>query len=192
MRKILLLMSVFFLVGFAEPITDPLAKPYVVVAQWNDGTTKIRDWGGSQRHIEIMAETAHSRDELAHTAMAAAKDVYKPGLYDVVMVHLIPAAALSQKGYDLATVSYAPDGRGYTGKEAWVWDASVATLMPSPKDISVAVELYKIKREFTDADGNLNDKSENALVRKVAKNLKIPVKQVRLPSFFLEPYAVNF
>lgn len=91
--------------GPEPPVAQAVAYDVVRVDDISfPGRTRLQAW--------IVAPTADTRDELAHTAMKAAIDLYErqiPRLSAVVLLD-------KPDGQALATADYANDGKGIDGK----------------------------------------------------------------------------
>lgn len=148
-------------------------------------------------HIVLIEEDKHgnivprkdssslTRHQLAATVMAAALYYAEAKNADVVGVTLESQPGPAFGKSPLATVTYAPDGKGVSGSDNWTWDMLQAT----PRGLT-AQEL-KIQRLWGEMRGQFQANGftdEERLKAAIAKKLKIPVEKVMLYPVFLEPF----
>ncbi|MCG3173057.1 MAG: hypothetical protein GMKNLPBB_01233 [Myxococcota bacterium] len=152
--------------------TEPhLAFPYKPVKSRDHSVA-----GRSRYEWRVISEAA-TAEERAHTVMKVALDLQKNTDAQAVMVALEPSPELAGKGFELATAVFAPDGKGWTGKEQgknWIVDATGETL--DRKSVKAASTWYDVHKKFTNRKGVTD---ENKLNLYVAKKHRISVADLK-------------
>lgn len=132
--------------------------------------------------------SAVTKRQLADTVMAAALYYAEAKSADVVGIVLDSQPGPAFGKIPLATVTYAPDGKGVSGSDNWTWDMLQAT----PRGLT-AQEL-KIQRLWGEMRGQFQANGftdEERLKAAIAKKLKIPERKVMLYPVFLEPFQLE-
>lgn len=145
------------------------AKPYEIIIK-----SEANIPGRKRLEICILSPEAKTFDELASTAIKAAKDYQDETGADVVTVFLDMCKETVQTARPLAIARYAPDGKGYNS-DSWVWQVEAVPEYPSEMQIKITALYESNKERFKKADGMYDQDKINSFI---ARELKIKESDV--------------
>lgn len=144
-------------------------------------TPAARDKDGT---LILASASSASPEQLAATAIAAAKYYAKDTSATSIGVVLDSLPGGDSAACQLATADYAPDGKGISGKENWTWNGVRAAETPfSDQELEMQQLWGEMRKDFQTSAGETD---EAALSRAIGKRMGIPTSKVTLPYRMLE------
>ncbi|WP_285905714.1 DUF4875 domain-containing protein [Pseudodesulfovibrio pelocollis] len=137
--------------------------------------------GRDRRQVTIIAASATTRDQFAHTAIKAALALAEQSGTQVAVAFLEPDPAIAGLGAALAIARHAPDSGGFSGDQGWSWQVEAAESRPTPQAITIE-RLWEANRDrFQTPDGSGSTMTDEPALRDfIAQTLAIPPNDVRL------------
>lgn len=114
---LLLSLVVFFLMPKQQRNDFPAAAPYTIIGMKEDFS-----FHGRQREIWWVRTVATNSKQALDTAKKAAVEIKNRTPAAVIQVWLINS---TNEKDGIASVFYAPDGKGRSGEENWTWDVGL-------------------------------------------------------------------
>lgn len=144
-------------------------------------TPAARDKDGT---LILASASSASPEQLAATAIAAAKYYAKDTGATSISVVLDSLPAGDSAACQLATADYVPDGKGISGRENWTWSSVRAAETPfSDRELEMQQLWGEMRKDFQTSAGETD---EAALSRAIGKRMGIPPSKVTLPYRMLE------
>lgn len=162
-----------------------LAKPYEVVSS-NDFSFP----GRKRVSRSIIAPSAKSYEERAHTAIKAAYDLQKESGAVVASIWVLSSPLLDGKGDLFALSNYAIDGSGYSGNQGWTWEVSASRQQPSETDILILELWAALRQKVIDSGSEFNEEMEKTVKNVIAKELNLP-SNFRMPMIHTSKYLAE-
>lgn len=150
----------------------PMARSYKVLSDKDFSTH------GRTRLGRGLQSSARSMEERSQTAMQAALDLQKSSRADVVSVWLEINQDLAATGRQLVIVRYAPDGKGFSGKQNWQWEVEATDQEVGPLNAEIGDLWFQFQEDYRDENGVLD---EVGLKSFMAQKLGVNANQVTLP-----------
>lgn len=158
--------------GGEEARPESQAKPYEVFRREDVSLP------GRRRGTLAITSPATAYEELAQTAIKAAREEQERGQLEAVTVWLLPHTDLDGLGYWYAQADYAPDGGGFSGEDEWRWRVQAVDTAWTEAQLRARLLWESRKEEHRGSDGMLDEES---LRRTVALEMDVHPDSLRFP-----------
>ncbi|MCL1123339.1 DUF4875 domain-containing protein [Shewanella surugensis] len=167
----------------AKTLSNKKAQSYLEFAKdYNVIDVYDYSFAGRKRiRVSITAKDAHDYNAFIGTSIQAAREMMLEYRAHQIDIHLEHSKVLAMKGYQMAMVTYTPDGKGNSGKslDGKYWEAR-AIKQDYPTLQLKASELWaKNKDKFKKTDGLIDEPRLDSFI---ADRLSIAKEDVRLLS----------
>lgn len=158
-----------------------------------EAKSKLRNESRKNDRVTIVSTDGYkwTVEERAQTAMKAAVEILKQLELDAVIVDLrVYLPPPSKERYEpLASATYSPDGKGFSGSDTKVWDVLASDYKSSDEEMQIS-SYWKAHRDQFDKGKGLDEKAlKEFLIKKYS--LKKNINDSFLPTFVLTPYQVK-